>query len=322
MIQNRPEIDFSKLSTFSIYDRKSKVTLDEFASPWRAGNSFQQFLDGLPEILGGKDIKHVINAIVTAVSKQHTVMLAMGAHVIKVGLNPLLIQLLEKGVIHALALNGAGIIHDTELAMAGKTSEDVAASLDDGQFGMAKETAEFICMAIEKSLETSEGLGHAVGQAILDAKLPFANHSLTANCVRLGIPVTVHVAIGTDIIHMHHAFNPKAAGEATYKDFNTFASIVATLAHGVYLNMGSAVVLPEVFLKALTLTRNLGFEVNSFTAINMDFIRQYRPLTNVVNRPTLSNGTGINLVGHHEILLPIIACGVLEKLANEINNCR
>jgi hypothetical protein len=315
MIQNRPKIDLSKLSTFSIHDRKSKVTLSDFASPWQPGNSFQHFLDGLPDILGSLDIKTVINSIVTAVKNEHTVMMAMGAHVIKVGLNPILIQLFEKGVLHALALNGAGIIHDTELALAGKTSEDVAASLDDGQFGMAKETAEFICMAIEQAQKHSLGLGTAIGQAILDAKLPYAKHSLTATCVRLGIPVTVHVAIGTDIIHMHHEFNAKAAGEATYKDFNTFASIVATLAHGVYLNIGSAVILPEVFLKALTLTRNLGFNAHSFTSINMDFIRHYRPLTNVVNRPTLSNGKGINLVGHHEILLPIIACGVMEKLA-------
>jgi len=317
MIQNRPEIDFSKLSTFSIYDRKSKVCLSDFASPWKPGNSFQQFLNGLPNILGGTDIKNVINSIAEAVKSKHTVMMAMGAHVIKVGLNPLLIQLFEKGIIHALALNGACIIHDTELALAGKTSEDVAASLDDGQFGMAKETAEFICAAIEKAQTSSSGLGYAIGKAIVDAKLPYADQSLTANCYRLGIPVTVHVAIGTDIIHMHHEFNAQAAGEATHKDFNTFASIVATLAHGVYLNVGSAVILPEVFLKALTLTRNLGFNVHSFTAINMDFIRQYRPLTNVVNRPTLSNGTGINLVGHHEILLPIIACGVMEKLENE-----
>jgi len=315
--KNRPEIDFSKLSTFSIHDRQSKVTISDFASPWKPGNSFQQFLDGLPDILGGIDIKTVIDSIVHAVKKDRTVMMAMGAHVIKVGLNPLLIQLLEKGIIHALAMNGAGIIHDTELALAGKTSEDVASSLGDGQFGMAKETAEFICKAIEKSSETSIGLGTAIGQAILDAGFPYANHSLTATCVRLGIPVTIHVAIGTDIIHMHHEFNAKAAGEATYKDFNTFSSVVATLAEGVYLNVGSAVILPEVFLKALTLTRNLGFDVHSFTAVNIDFIRQYRPLTNVVNRPTLSNGKGINLVGHHELLLPIIVCGVLEQLNNE-----
>jgi len=316
MIHNKPHIDFSKLTTFSIHDRKSKVNLSEFARPWQPGNSFQQFLDGLPNILGASDIKTVINSIAAAVQNDRTVMLAMGAHVIKVGLNPLLIQLLEKGIVHALALNGAGIIHDTELALAGKTSEDVAASLDDGQFGMAKETAEFLSMAIENAQKTSIGLGHAVGKAILDAKLPYANHSLIATCVRLGIPVTVHVAIGTDIIHMHHGFNAKAAGESTYRDFKTFTSIVATLAQGVYLNVGSAVILPEVFLKALTITRNLGFDVHAFTAINMDFIRQYRPLTNVVNRPTLSNGKGINLVGHHEILLPLIVCGVIEQLKN------
>ncbi|MBF0451524.1 MAG: hypothetical protein HQK75_12535 [Candidatus Magnetomorum sp.] len=314
MIRNRPEIDFSRLTTYSIHDRKSKVSLDDFASPWKQGSSFQDFLNGLPNQLGASDVRKVIDAIVTAVTNNHTVMLAMGAHVIKVGLNPVLIQLLEKGIIHAVALNGAGIIHDTELALAGKTSEDVSAVLEAGQFGMARETAEFLCDAIQTSVQSSRGLGSAIGQAILDAKLPYANQSLIATCVRLGVPVTVHVAIGTDIIHMHHGFNPEAAGAASYKDFNTFSSVVATLTNGVYLNVGSAVILPEVFLKALTLTRNLGFPVHSFTAVNMDFIKQYRPLTNVVSRPTVSNGVGINLVGHHEILLPLIACGVMESL--------
>jgi len=309
-----PEIDFSKLSTYSIYDRKSKVSQSDFAKPWQKKGSFKNFLEGLPNLLGATDIRIVIDAIVEAIKNDHTVMLAMGAHVIKVGLNPLLIQLLEEGIIHAVAVNGAGIIHDTELALAGKTSEDVSAVLGEGQFGMAKETAEFICNAIQSTVQSSEGLGKSIGQAILDANLPFANQSLLATCVRLDVPITVHVAFGTDIVHMHHGFNPEAAGAATYKDFNTFSSVVATLTKGVYLNVGSAVVLPEVFLKALTLTRNLGFPVHSFTAVNMDFIRQYRPLTNVVNRPTASNGVGINLVGHHEILLPLIACGVMEKL--------
>jgi len=314
MIKERPEIDFSKLSTYSIYDRKSKVTLDDFARPCSKGGSFKSFLDSLPNQLGASDIRTVINAIVTAVKNDRTVMLAMGAHVIKVGLNPILIQLIEKGIIHAVALNGAGIIHDTELALAGKTSEDVSAVLGDGQFGMARETAEFICNAIQTSVQSSAGLGTAIGQAIIDNNLPYANQSLIATCVRMNIPVTVHVAIGTDIVHMHHGFDPEAAGAASYKDFNTFSSVVATLTNGVYLNVGSAVILPEVFLKALTLTRNLGFPVHSFTAVNLDFIRQYRPLTNVVNRPTQSNGVGINLIGHHEILLPLIAWGVMESL--------
>ncbi|ETR71231.1 MAG: hypothetical protein OMM_02641 [Candidatus Magnetoglobus multicellularis str. Araruama] len=314
MTHNRPQIDFSKLSTYSIHDRKSKVSLDDFASAWQPGQSFKDFLVGLPDILGGIDIKKVIASTVTAIKNNQTVMMAMGAHVIKVGLNPLIIQMLEKGIIKGLALNGAGIIHDTELALAGKTSEDVSAALGDGQFGMAKETAEFICNAIQETQKTSEGLGEAMGRAILDARLPYANKSLIANCVRLGIPITVHVAIGTDIVHMHHEFNAAAAGDATHRDFKTFCSLVATLTHGVYFNIGSAVILPEVFLKALTLTRNLGFDVHSFTAINMDFIRQYRPLTNVVNRPTASNGLGINLVGHHEILLPIIAWGIMDML--------
>jgi len=316
MIQNQPDIDFSKLKTFSIHDRKSKVSQDDFATPWQSGCTFQQFLNGLPKILAGADIRKTIDAIVCAVKNKRTVMLSMGAHVIKVGLNPLLIQLLEKGIIDSIAMNGAGIIHDTEIALAGKTSEDVSAALGDGQFGMARETAEFLCNAIDTTTHTQKGLGEAIGQAILDANLPHANQSLTASCVRLGIPVTVHVAFGTDIIHMHHGFNPSAAGNATYKDFQTFSSIVATLKQGVYMNMGSAVIMPEVFLKALTLTRNLGYDAHSFTAINIDFIRQYRSLTNVVNRPTESNGVGINIVGHHEILFPMIAWGVMEQLSS------
>lgn len=238
----------------------------------------------------------------------------MGGHVIKVGLNPVLIDLMKRKAITMLAMNGAGIIHDLEIAMTGKTSEDVAASLDQGQFGMAKETSEFLNNAINNSEKESKGLGRAVGELINKENLPFKEMSLTAQGAALNIPVTVHVAIGTDIIHMHPGFNASACGKASHHDFKVFASNVAKLEKGVFINAGSAVILPEVFLKALTLVRNLSYSPSNFTTVNLDFIRHYRPMTNVVNRPTQSGGKGYSLVGHHEILIPLIAAGVIEKI--------
>jgi hypothetical protein len=199
--------------------------------------------------------------------------------------------------------------------MTGQTSEDVAAALGDGSFGMAEETGVFLSGAIEEAGKQVTGLGEAVGRAIVEHRLPVEEQSILAAGFRLGIPVTVHVAMGTDIIHMHPRFNPKEAGAASHRDFLTFASVVSTLEGGVYLNIGSAVILPEVFLKAITLVRNLGYVLDAFTTVNMDFIRQYRPLTNVVHRPTNQGGHGYNLIGHHEIMLPLIAAGVLEGIA-------
>jgi hypothetical protein len=211
-------------------------------------------------------------------------------------------------------MNGAGIIHDLELAMAGQTSEDVSASIGNGTFGMAHETGAFLCDAISRAGKTSNGLGETIGAAMIEKKLPYLGHSILATGLRLGIPVTVHVAFGTDIIHMHPGFDAKATGETTHRDFRTFASVVSTLEKGVYFNVGSAVILPEVFLKAVTLARNLGHQLNDFTTVNMDFIRQYRPMTNVVNRPTADGGRGFHLTGHHEIMLPLIAAGIIEKI--------
>ena len=306
-------IDMDRLKTCSISERKSKVCVDDFANTWKKGGSLNHFLEGLPKILAADDIREVISSMASAFKNKKTVMLAMGAHVIKVGLNPVLIDLMEQGIITALAMNGAGIIHDFELAMTGQTSEDVAASLGDGTFGMARETGEFLSEAIKKAGRESLGLGEAVGLSIIENKLPLMDKSILAAGARLGIPVTVHIAIGTDIIHIHPGFDAKAAGVASHRDFRTFASAVATLEGGVYLNVGSAVILPEVFLKALTLVRNLGHQVENFTTVNMDFIRHYRPVTNVVNRPTSGGGKGFSLVGHHEIMLPLIAAGVIEQ---------
>jgi hypothetical protein len=307
-------IDLSPLKTYSIADRKSKVSFGDLAKPWRKGDTFLSFLESLPDILAARQLRQVIDALVSACRAQKTIMVGMGAHVIKVGLAPVIIDLIKRGIIKAVALNGAGIIHDFEMAYAGKTSEDVAAGLDTGEFGMAQETGQFLNQAINQSDTDTVGLGFAVGNLILENRLPFAEMSILAAGVKYGIPVTVHVAFGTDIIHMHPGFDPSGAGAATHRDFRIFASVVSTLENGVYMNVGSAVLLPEVFLKAITLVRNLGHQVKNFTTVNMDFITHYRPLTNVVHRPTLSGGKGYNLVGCHEIMLPLIAAGVIEKL--------
>jgi hypothetical protein len=316
MKQSFKPIDTGKLKTYSISERKSKVSEKDFAVCWSKGGSFQKFLDGLPGILAGTDLKDVISYMAEAFIKKKTILVGMGAHVIKVGLNPVIIDLMRRGIITAVAMNGAGIIHDSEIAMTGKTSEDVAASLGDGSFGMARETGEFLNAAVKKAGKKSFGLGEAVGKEIAEKSLPFKDKSILAAGAMLGIPVTVHVAIGTDIIHMHPGFDAGAAGAATHRDFLTFASVVSTLNEGVYLNIGSSVILPEVFLKATTLARNLGYDIDRFTAVNMDFIRHYRPMTNVVGRPTAKGGKGINLTGHHEIMLPLIAAGVIERVEN------
>ncbi|WDP87142.1 MAG: deoxyhypusine synthase family protein [Desulfobacter sp.] len=307
-------LDFSKLATYSINTRKSLVSKDDFAQPWTRGENITTFLGRLPSILAGKDIRMVINAIAKAAKNKHQVCFAMGGHVIKTGMNPILIDLMEKNIISVLAMNGSCIIHDLETALTGQTSEDVADSITSGSFGMARETSELLNQAIESAGKEDLGLGRAVGRLILDQDLPFKELSLTAAGARLDLPVTVHVAMGTDIIHMHPDFDGAACGKASHDDFFTLAQEISKLEKGVFINAGSAVILPEVFLKALTLVRNLGHHVDEFTTVNLDFIRHYRPMTNVVNRPTLGRGKGYSLVGHHEILIPLIAAGVIESV--------
>jgi len=307
-------IDLTAIKTVSIAKRKSKVTVDDFAKPLAQGASIKTFLDNLPDILAGKHLRSVISAIAHAAIHNKIVLFGMGAHVIKVGLNPVVIDLMERGIISAVAMNGAGIIHDLEVALDGNTSEDVNESIDDGSFGMTRETCDLISQAIAIAESQSMGLGECVGNIIVKNDLPYKDKSILAAGSRLGIPVTVHIAIGTDIVHMHPGFDPMSAGKASHRDFRTFASIVSALEGGVYLNVGSAVLLPEVFLKAITLVRNLGHDLKQITTVNMDFIQHYRPLTNVVNRPTQKGGQGFNLVGHHEIMLPLIAAGVIEEI--------
>jgi hypothetical protein len=308
-------IDLSSLKTYPLASRKSKVDRADFALPWKPKGSLRDFLAGLPNILAAGDFKAVVSAVAAAREDGKQVALAMGAHVIKTGLNPVVTDLMQRGIVTAVAMNGAGIIHDLELAMIGKTSEEVLEGLEHGAFGMARETADFLNAAISKAAREGLGLGEAVGRAIVEADLPFQRESIFATAVQLEMPATVHVAIGTDIIHIHPGFDPEAAGKATHLDFRLFSSVVAGLEKGVYLNVGSAVILPEVFLKALTLVRNMGHNVKRFTTVNMDFCRHYRPTTNVVERPTSMGGTGYTLVGHHEMMFPLLAAAVIERIS-------
>ena len=300
------------LKTYSIKDRKSKVSVTEFAGLPRKGGSFADFVAKLPDILAARDLRSVAAAIIKARKDGRTVSLGMGAHVIKVGLGPVIIDLLKRGVIDSIAMNGACVVHDFETAYAGCTSEDVDKELGAGAFGMAEETGSILNRAINRGAK--KGLGRAVGEMIEKSKFPHKDKSILAAGARLGIPVTVHVALGTDILHIHPQMDGRATGEASLVDFRLFSSVVSTLEGGVYLNLGSAVIMPEVFLKALTVVRNLGHEVVNFTTVNMDFIQHYRPLTNVVRRPTQGGGAGYRLTGHHEIMVPLLYAMIIEGL--------
>jgi len=302
------------LTTYSLKDRPSKVSHENFGRPWTRGESFQAFVDRLPRLLAGGDLREVAAAWARARRAGRPVLLGMGAHPLKVGLSPILIDLLERGLLTGIALNGAGIIHDAEIAMVGRTSEDVDQVLGSGQFGMARETAEFLNEAVAWGAKAGLGLGEAVGRRLLQSDFPYKHLSLLAAAEAREVPVTVHVAVGADIIHLHPSLNPAALGETTHRDFRIFAAQVSCLAEGVYINLGSAVILPEVFLKALTLARNLGHRVEPLTTVNLDFIQHYRPLTNVVRRPTAGAGRGYALTGHHELLFPFLVALVVENL--------
>lgn len=309
-----PRLDFSKVKTYPVTNRYSKVESSLLGKKLHKGARVRSLIRGLPDILAARDLKSIARKIADAHRAKKTVLLGMGAHPIKVGLSPIIIDFLEKGIIDGVALNGAGVIHDFELAFAGQTSEDVAASLQDGSFGMAEETGRFINEAIIQGCARELGIGAAVGAAINKQRLTHRRLSILAAGDRLGVPITSHVAIGTDIIHMHPKADGKALGDCSLRDFRTLASIVATLEDGVYLNFGSAVVLPEVFLKAVNVARNLGHPVQRLTTVNLDFLPQYRPLTNVVSRPTLPSGKGYHLTGHMEIMVPLLFSAVLEQL--------
>jgi hypothetical protein len=313
-----PPLDFSRVRTYPLAQRKSTVASSSLGKPWQAGGTLRDFLHLLPKTLAAADFREVVARLVTAVRAQRPVILGMGAHPLKVGLSPLIIDLLERGIVSAIAMNGAGVIHDFELASHGETSEDVAAALADGSFGMARETGEFLNSAIcDGVLKQGVGIGQAVGERIAAARFPYVSLSVLAACARLQVPACVHVAIGTDIIHMHPQANGAALGEGSLRDFRLLTSVVAQLEGGVFLNLGSAVIIPEVFLKALSLARNLGHTVNAVTTVDLDFVRHYRPAMNVVTRPTQNGGRGFHLTGHHELLFPLLCAAVIEELSSQ-----
>ena len=307
-------IDLTRIRTTALRDQNRKVDTHAFAKPISRDSSFRDFFESLPRVLASADLRDAVEGFVQAHARKKMVILGMGAHPIKVGLSPVIIQLLEHGVIRAVAMNGAGVIHDLEIAMVGRTSEDVEQELGSGTFGMVDETSRTINTAIAEGQGQGWGIGQSVARRILTSNFPFSHMSILSTAERLGVPVTVHVAIGTDINHMHPTADGSAIGAGTHRDFRVFASLVSQLEDGVYLNLGSAVILPEIFLKALTVARNLGHRVERFMTVNMDFVRHYRPTVNVVERPTRMGGRGINLIGHHEIMLPLLAAAILEEI--------
>jgi len=308
-------ININKVKTYSVKARLSKVNSADFAQAPAKNKGFRAFYASLPNILKAKDLRCLVKDLVSARKKGKAVIFMAGAHVIKCGLNPVVIELIKNKVITCIALNGAGIIHDFEIAFQGKTSEDVAANLKTGKFGMGKETAEFINCAVAEGVEAGLGLGNSVARKIADSKLRYKNLSLLFNAHKYKVPVCVFVGIGTDIIHQHPSFDAGLTGRGSQADFYTLAENIRALNNGgVVLNFGSAVMLPEVFLKALNLARNLGNNVKGFTTANFDMIYQYRAAQNVVTRPTGSRGKGYYIIGHHEIMLPLLAQAVIENL--------
>src|SRR3954462_2083551 len=306
------EFDLSGVHTYPLASRSSKTRAEHFARSVSGTATFKEWFESLPDILGGRDIRRVVAAIASAQQRGAGIMWGIGAHVIKTGVSPVLIDLMERGYVSALSMNGAGIIHDFEIALAGATSEDVDEALGPGRFGMAEETGRILNEVIRSAAAAGKGLGQAVSEYLGTHPAPIVSSSLAAAAHRLGIPLTVHVAVGTDIIHMHPLASGAAIGDTTLRDFRYFTSSVASLSGGVYLNCGSAVVLPEVFLKAVAIVRNQGIALEGLTTVNIDFLRMYRPQTNVVSRPVAgtTGGAGISLIGHHEILIPLIAAAL------------
>lgn len=307
------EFDLSDIKTYPLDARQNKIRTEDFAGPLHSLSGIGAFVDALPKILAAADFTKVVRALIEAKRTDGGIVWGLGAHVIKTGVGPVLIELMERGFVSALATNGAAVIHDFEIALIGATSEDVDASLGPGRFGMATETGGVLNDVINKGVAEGLGIGQSVCRYLMSLRPPHANASILATAARLDIPVTVHVAIGTDIIHMHPAASGAALGEGSLRDFRHFVANVARLENGVYLNCGSAVVLPEVFLKAIALSRNRGVTFSNLTTVNIDFMRMYRPLTNVVARPTATSGRGYSLVGHHEIMIPLLAAALIER---------
>ncbi|MFH0765291.1 MAG: hypothetical protein V2A61_02610 [Calditrichota bacterium] len=301
------EVDLLRLKTFPMSDLERKVQRGSMARSVAAGATFREFADSLPDVLAARDLREFAVYLSSARQNGKTVIVMFGGHVIKTGLAPLLIQGMESGLITALATHGAGAIHDAEIALFGRTSEDVAEGLADGKFGMCRDTADFINHAIADPAASDLGYGEALGRALIEADAPGADLSLLCTAYRIGLPLTVHVALGTDIIHQHPSADGAAIGRASLRDFRILARQVGNLtAGGCVLNIGSAVIMPEVFLKALSVARNLGYPAHGFAAANFDMFIHYRPIQNVLIRPTLTGGKRFNFIGHHEIMIPLL----------------
>ncbi len=301
-----------RLKTYPLVSRKSKVSVEDFARDFQPAADWAAFLDSLPDILAGKDFKDFIARLRAARTNRRGILFALGAHVIKVGLSPVIIRLMKEGWITGLALNGAGVIHDFEIAYCGRTSEDVDAEIKRGTFGMARETGELLNLAIKAGARRGLGLGEAVGRMTAASDFPYKKLSLLAASSELGIPVTVHVALGTDTIHFHPAASGAAIGKTSLADFFLFCSLLEGLeGGGVFVNVGSAVILPEVFLKALSYVRNTGKKLDNFSTAVFDFIHHYRPSQNVIERAMGKKRRGYYFIGHHEIMIPLLAASLL-----------
>lgn len=302
-------LNLKNVKRYPLAKRKSKVQLSTFANPTADGI---KFLETVPDVLAGKNFKELIKRIIVARKNKKPVIFMFGAHIIKCGLSRFVIDMMKRNIIAAIATNGASIIHDFEISYCGKTSEDVAEQLKDGKFGMAFETGKFINEAVKYGAERNFGLGETIGEMVNKKKPKFYKESILGNAYRLKIPATIHVGIGTDIIYQHPECDGASWGKTSYNDFLKFSEIISKLEGGVIVNFGSAVILPEVFLKALNLSRNLGYKVRNFTAANFDMNYQYRAFENIVSRPTGNNG--FYFIGHHEIMLPLLYRSLLTFL--------
>jgi hypothetical protein len=313
--QDQP-LSFEKLKTVPIADRGGKVSVAQFARPYKKGEGLANWIDSLPKILAADSFRSVVDAVQQARAKKKAILWGLGGHVVKCGLGDVLLDLMRRGWVTAFVMNGAASIHDFEIAIAGQTSEDVEAVLPDGRFGAAEETGREMNLAISEGARDGLGLGEALGRRLHTLARPdFAPHSIVASAYRASVPVTVHVAIGTDTPHTHPEADGAAIGAATHQDFRLLCSLARGLDQGgVYLNVGSAVVLPEVFLKAVSVVRNLGYPLANFTTANFDFLQHYRPKVNVVERPhAQSGGQGYSLTGHHELMIPLLAAALIES---------
>jgi len=309
-------VDLGKVKTYPLRERKNKVKVSDFASPAVAGRSVRELLDGLPGILAGDDFRQLVSAIASAYDRSKPVIAMMGGHVIKCGLSPVIISMMERGILTGIAMNGAASIHDFEIALIGETSEDVGTNIATGKFGMWEETGRLMNEAVKADQGNHEGMGEALGRKLVELEALHLDMSIVAAGLKLNMPITVHIAIGTDIIHQHPEADGAALGAASFTDFRIFASEVSELGRGgVLLNFGSAVIMPEVFLKALSIARNLGHDVTEFTTANFDMIQHYRPRENIIKRPTNTGGKGFAITGHHEIMIPLLAHAVMDQIA-------